>query len=63
MVKVKRVWIDAFNSQHELRLDWSNDRHHAVAIKHPGGPNEVADALRSLARLVYTDQKLRQQHE
>lgn len=60
MVKLEKVWIgNGFDDQPELRLDWSNDRHHAVVIHHPGGPDEVADAFRSLAMLVYKDQHLR----
>lgn len=64
MVKLERMRLgDGLNGEVDLRIDWSNDRHHAVAIKHPGGPDEVADALRELARIVFSDKELRTAEE
>ena len=55
--KLRNIWIGmrSMDEEIELRLDWSNDYHHAVTIKRPHGPEEVADALRDAAMFVYRD--------
>lgn len=58
-VKLEKMWIGKFQDQREVRLYWSNDRHHAVSIQHPGGPDQVAEALKALSRLVFQDPHLR----
>jgi len=55
---LEKIYTTQFGGVPEIRLDWSNDRHHAVAINHPFGPDEIADALRTLAMLVYNDEVL-----
>ncbi|MCK5604848.1 hypothetical protein KAR91_23360 [Candidatus Pacearchaeota archaeon] len=42
----------------EIRLDWSNDRHHAATVKWPCGKEEVADALDALIQLIRRDKHL-----
>jgi hypothetical protein len=59
MARLEKIWIsEGLEGRRDLRLDWSNDRHHAVTIFHPGGPEQIGDAIRSLARLVYGDPNL-----
>ena len=59
-IKLEKVLIGrSHDGLQELRVDWSNDRHHAVRINHPGGPDEIAEAFRGMAMLVYNDKKLR----
>lgn len=36
----------------ELRADFSNDRHFAVVVQHPGDPDAVRDALLAMASLI-----------
>lgn len=38
-----------------LRIDWSNDRHHAEMIDGPATPDRVAMALQRLAIMVNAD--------
>ena len=60
-IKLERMWInESINRGNELRVDWSNDRHHAVVIKHPGGSYEVAEAFRDMAMLIFQDPYLRE---
>lgn len=42
----------------ELRLDWENDRHHAVHIKPPYTRSQVIAALDHMARLINLDEHL-----
>jgi hypothetical protein len=58
VVQLKKIWINEFKDRRELRMDWSNDRHHAVEISHPCGPDQVAKALQDMARLVFRDPHL-----
>ena len=55
--KLERIWIDmgSRDKDMDLRLDWSNDYHHAFAIRHPHGPEQVANALREAAIFVARD--------
>ncbi|HEX9812084.1 MAG TPA: hypothetical protein VGA88_08370 [Burkholderiales bacterium] len=55
MAKLEKISIGEFQGQRAIRLDWSNDRHHAIVIQHPDGPDTVADALRRLAIIVHDD--------
>lgn len=43
----------------ELRIDWSNDRHHSVKIEPPFGPDEVKYALMSAFQTVNNDPTLK----
>ena len=60
-IKLDLVWIgERTDNEKELRLDWSNARHHAVVIQHPGGAQEVAEAFQLMAELVLQDKHLRE---
>jgi hypothetical protein len=50
-----KIWISSVDGRQELRLDWSNDRHHAMPITPPASPREVAMALYDLAYMVKQD--------
>ncbi len=43
----------------ELRADFDNDRHHAVLVRPPHGPMELAQALDMLARQIANDQNMK----
>ena len=54
--KLEKIWIDTYSDGlKELRLDWSNDYHHAFYIRRPHGPKQVANALREAAIFVARD--------
>lgn len=53
-----RVWINEFEGRRELRLDWSNDRHHALEIPSGCDADELAHLLHDFAELVRTDEQL-----
>lgn len=58
VAKLENVWFEKSREQRSLTLDWSNERHHRVVIQQPGTPQQVADALREMAALVLSDQRL-----
>lgn len=31
--KLTKIWINTLSGQHELRAEWSNDRHQAIQLK------------------------------
>ena len=33
MAHLEKIWVNTFEDRHELRLDWSNDRHQAIQLK------------------------------
>lgn len=62
-ITLENIWInqsiDPQNFRYtELRLDWSNARHHAVRIQPPFGVTQVTKALRSAAALISGDPNL-----
>lgn len=55
--RLERVWIAdcKMDGSEEIRLDWSNGRHHAARIAPPGGPMQVLNALQYLEAIVRND--------
>lgn len=55
--KLEKIWIGQrpMDDEFELRLDWSNDYHHAFTIRRPCGPEQVANALRNAAIYISRD--------
>jgi len=39
----------------EIRVDWSNDRHHAVKIEYPQSKKEVLVSLKRLIHIIKND--------
>ncbi|WP_022959723.1 hypothetical protein [Spongiibacter tropicus] len=33
MTTLEKIWINTIEERHELRIDWSNDRHHAIQLQ------------------------------
>ena len=60
--KLVRIWNNELDTpgyfRLELRADFDNDRHHAVAVAEPHGPLELARALERLAAQIATDPHL-----
>lgn len=54
-IHVTKIWI---NESKEVQADFSNNRHHAVAIDRPYGAGELARALDHLASNIVRDRKL-----
>jgi hypothetical protein len=54
-IKLTKIWIEDFEGAQAVRADFSNDRHYRVAISQPGRPDQVAQALFSLADLIGSD--------
>jgi hypothetical protein len=55
-VRLNKIWVNESDpAKKELRLDWSNDRHHAVMIQPPHAPADIAQALLSMAYLIAKD--------
>ncbi len=54
---LKYIWIDGEGC---IRLDWSNDRHHAVKIGMPPNKTKVYIALMKIGRLIRSDKNLDQ---
>lgn len=57
--KIINAWMSVTRDCKEIKLDWGNDRHHAVAIESPYTSKEVAEALRITVRLIEQDELLR----
>jgi len=54
--KLERLFIsEAITDRPELRVDWSNDHHHAAMIGRDMTVREVAKALRVMADLIERD--------
>lgn len=59
-VQLKKIHQD--NDVHGMKtisLQWSNDRHHMVAISESGTVEDVINALMRLARMVSNDPHLK----
>jgi len=61
--QLTKVWLHkfdygTFDSGMELRVDFSNDRHHAVMVNPPFSAKELNDALLLLARNIINDPHL-----
>lgn len=60
-ITLEKIWqAQSFDGDIAIRLDWSNDRHHQVIIRHNRNVECVADALIQLARLIRGDIHLKQ---
>jgi hypothetical protein len=56
----KDVWLNIIDNKYckyEIRIDWDNDRHHAVAIPYPYDANMVVEALHRAISLIREDQQ------
>lgn len=56
--RLEKLWINTTIERQEIRFDWSNDRHHAVAIEPPYGPAQIAKALSDASWLIGGDPHL-----
>lgn len=56
--KINNTWMSVTSMEKQIRLDWSNDRHHAVVIDPPYGKHEMVAALRRMAELIEADEYL-----
>lgn len=60
--KITKLWHNKIalpsGDRLELRVDFSNDRHHAVSVEPPHGPMDLVRALDMLARQIATDPHL-----
>lgn len=43
----------------EIRVDWDNDRHHAIRIQKPFDGLQVSIALSAIARIIHFDENLK----
>jgi hypothetical protein len=50
--------FDVTHERKELRLDWSNDRHHSITIKPPYERDQVKEAFLFAAALISKDTNL-----
>jgi|GEM_PF-4586242 len=61
--KLENIWINEFVKEEDvertIRVDWSNDRHHAVRINQPHGKDEIIEALSRLIYLLAQDPHLK----
>jgi hypothetical protein len=55
MPKLEKIWIATFDGRHELRMDWDNERHQAVAIR-TLEPEDVKQGLLEAAHLIAKEQ-------
>ena len=60
MTRLVKLWLNSndFELESEIRLDWDNDRHHAVVINRPLDREQVARSLVKMADLIMYDTKL-----
>jgi len=56
MPKLKKIWVNTSGDRHELRMDWSNDRHQSVIIKSLA-PEDVREGLLEASLLVAKEQR------
>jgi hypothetical protein len=49
MTKIENVWLN--KETNEIRLDWSNNRHHAVKLE-SSKPEDVIRCLADMCKLV-----------
>ena len=62
MTKLKKIWIHenkpqpVASSRYELRLDWDNDRHQAIAMAGMT-PDAVREAMLRMVHLIVKDQQ------
>lgn len=58
--KIEKIWINHIQDRMELRVDWSNDRHHSAQILPPYGVEEVSRALQVMSVEIRHDLALRE---
>jgi hypothetical protein len=59
---IEKIWLNdkcSMADRMEIRVDWSNDRHHAFTIRPPYGEKQVANALIILSGLISSDEHLK----
>ena len=61
--KITDIWMNELSSWIEIRVDWSNDRHHAVVLPSPYDKQRVCQALKDLSTLILHDSNLDQAAE
>lgn len=57
--RLTRLWMDDFHDRKTIRLDWDNDRHHAIAIEGRVTVDDVRTALLEAARMIGNDRILK----
>lgn len=58
--RLKKIWINESAEGKEIRLDWDNDRHHAVVIRRPERPEDVIFAVHLLLDMLIHEKELGQ---
>lgn len=58
-VKLTKIWMDSYEENKTIRVDFDNDRHWICRIEYPHTPNDVAAALFRLAHHIDRDPYLR----
>lgn len=53
------IWLNTVSCRLEIRLDFDNDRHHAVMVDGPYNTERLAQALITLAHNIMRDPYLR----
>lgn len=55
---VTEIWLNDVDGHKEIRVDFSNDRHHAMMIESPYDKEAVARAFEQIAVNIRRDWKL-----
>lgn len=55
---VTEIWLNNLDDRKEIRVDFSNDRHHAMVIEAPYDKEAVARAFEKIAANIRRDWKL-----
>ncbi len=57
MSELIKIWIDTFRDgekeKHNLRMDWDNDRHHAIELNSLNAKDVAEGLARASVRLRY----------
>lgn len=56
--KLTEIWLNNVQGYRELRVDFDNDRHHAMMIEPPYDKEAVARAFEQIAANIRRDWKL-----
>lgn len=59
--KPTKIWLNTICGSLEIRLEFDNDRHHAVMLEKPHNAKHLAHALVNLANNIMKDPHLKHQ--
>jgi len=57
--RIEKIWMGVALKGYEIRIDFDNDRHHAITINPPAQVEQVAEALKKLANQILNDKNLK----